>query len=256
MLTAVIVEDNMEEAELLKIPLLELQPEAEAIIFQSGEEAFDFIKDETKKADVFFLDRELPGMNGFELAQQIRAEDRYGVTPIVFVTGYDMDKLYAYEQYSCYHYILKPFSGELVKEKIHKLLEVLSKDNPAPLNQVICLNTGKGDVFVLTNDIFFIEKNMRGCLVFTADKTFEVTQTGLEKIIDEINEKYFVRCHKSFAVNLKNILNMNKSGRDLWSVEFKKEVEGECLVSKNYYKNTMELYREYLETADRRTEGG
>lgn len=248
MLTVVIVEDNIEDAELLKVPLLEMQPDAEILIFQSGNKACDFLKDNTNTIDIFFLDRELPDITGFEVAERIRSMDRYSVTPIVFVTGYEMDKLYAYEHYCCYHYLLKPFNKKIVKGKISNLLKVLNENKPAPLNKVIHLLTKEGEVLILIDDIFFIEKNVRGCLVYTSQKIYDTPRMNLEKIIDEINQKYFVRCHKSFAVNLKKVNSFIISRRDIWAADFKNKIEGECLISKSYYKNVTELYRDYLET--------
>jgi len=40
-----------------------------------------------QKIDLFYLDIEMPEMDGFELAGRIRADNTYKNTPIIFLTG-------------------------------------------------------------------------------------------------------------------------------------------------------------------------
>jgi PleD family two-component response regulator len=41
----------------------------------------------TQNIDLFYLDIDMPEMNGFELARQIRADSKYKDTPLIFLTG-------------------------------------------------------------------------------------------------------------------------------------------------------------------------
>ena len=50
-----------------------------------GQQALQIIAHQ--KIDLFYLDIEMPGMDGFELAQRIRADSVYAKTPILFLTG-------------------------------------------------------------------------------------------------------------------------------------------------------------------------
>ena len=52
--------------------------------------------------DVFFIDVELPCMNGFQLAQKIRQNCNYTLTNIVFVTGKQVDQLAIHKRYPFY----------------------------------------------------------------------------------------------------------------------------------------------------------
>ncbi len=47
--------------------------------------AFELCKKQT--FDLIFLDIDMPGMNGYELCKQIRAQPQHAKTPVVFVTG-------------------------------------------------------------------------------------------------------------------------------------------------------------------------
>lgn len=246
MIKVLIVEDNVEEAEQLRGVLIELQPQAEIFLCESGEDAYEIIKDEKKKIDIFFLNRELPGMDGFALTERIRAYERYKFTPIVFVTGHDMNQLHAFQEYHCYHYILKPFSKELLGEKVGGLLEHIKNEKPKPLNKLVSFKNAKGEGYVLANDIFFIEKLGKNCLLYTADKEYEIPRISLEKMVAEINESYLVRCHKSFAVNLKNILEINKIGNELWTVVFINDNKYNCYIGDVFHKTVKEKYKEFM----------
>lgn len=86
---------------------------------RSGAEALRFIKN--NKPDLFVLDIEMPEMNGYELAEKIRANGQ--TAPIIFLTGN------AKEEYvikaikaGAADFIVKPVDNEHVLEKIKKYI--------------------------------------------------------------------------------------------------------------------------------------
>ena len=90
-------------------------PDAQVYGFQTGKEALEFV--ETNRVDVAFLDVELFGESGIDLAGKLSA-----VTPtinVIFLTGhseYTFDAL----QMHCSGYLLKPLTPEKVlKEMSH-----------------------------------------------------------------------------------------------------------------------------------------
>jgi CheY-like chemotaxis protein len=58
----------------------------------SGEEALEIM--ETDEVDLFVVDIEMPGLDGFELSERIRGNRRYGATPIIILStrGSEKDK--------------------------------------------------------------------------------------------------------------------------------------------------------------------
>ena len=70
--------------------------------------------------DLAFLDIEMPGIRGLDLAHQLHAiNERIAV---VFVTGYKQYALDAFNE-DAYGYILKPFDREILLDKIHLVAE-------------------------------------------------------------------------------------------------------------------------------------
>ena len=68
--------------------------------------------------DVAFLDVEMPGMNGIELAQ--RLQERYPLLNIVFITGFQEYMPSAFKLYAS-DYILKPVTEQAVTEALSHL---------------------------------------------------------------------------------------------------------------------------------------
>lgn len=83
----------------------------------SGEVALRYI--EKHKPDLFILDIEMPGMNGYELAEKIRSSGQ--TAPIIFLTG-NVEQEYVIKaiKAGAADFIVKPVNKEYVLEKIQK----------------------------------------------------------------------------------------------------------------------------------------
>lgn len=83
--------------------------------FQSGEEALEFV--ENHPVDVAFLDMEMPGIHGLELARTLKERD--AKIRIVFVTAYSQ---YALDAWSvdASGYLLKPYTAADIHKELAK----------------------------------------------------------------------------------------------------------------------------------------
>lgn len=59
----------------------------EVIAAENGKEAFEFISKENHRIDLIISDIKLPDTDGFEIAAQLRQDQRYEDIPIIFLTG-------------------------------------------------------------------------------------------------------------------------------------------------------------------------
>ena len=84
-------------------------------MFQDGEEALEFAKKNI--VDVAFLDMEMPGLHGLELAKKIKEYDEE--IRVVFVTAYGQ---YALEAFSvnATGYLLKPYTVTDIRKELNK----------------------------------------------------------------------------------------------------------------------------------------
>jgi len=94
--------------------------------FADGLDAYDAIYD--KSYDLLLLDIKVPSLNGFELLERIRREDK--CEPAIFLTSMtDMNYLKKGYAYGCSDYIRKPFDLEELELRIEQALVHLSDDD-------------------------------------------------------------------------------------------------------------------------------
>jgi len=88
-----------------------------------GEEALTKIH--TENIDFVITDWNMPKMTGLELAKAVRCDDRIKHLPIIMVTTRDQkqDIMQAFEA-QISNYIIKPFTPEILKDKIDTVLMV------------------------------------------------------------------------------------------------------------------------------------
>ena len=106
-LDILVVDDSRHAVDYLSLKLESLMPEGFHLCLQSANNAEEGINlCRTKQFDLIFLDVEMPGMNGYEACEQIRA-----ITParIAMLTGKSMAEDFRKgTQAGCNHYLVKP----------------------------------------------------------------------------------------------------------------------------------------------------
>jgi PAS domain S-box-containing protein len=90
----------------------------------SGEEALTCALQEDFA--VILLDVGLPGMDGFETAQQLRRQERARHTPLIFMSGPSRDRTQVLQGYSqgAADYLLKPFEPEILRAKVSVFVDL------------------------------------------------------------------------------------------------------------------------------------
>src|SRR5262249_28774368 len=115
-LRAIIAEDERVLRVGLKKTLAKLWPEL--VICAEAEDGIDALRALNEHApDVLFLDIQMPGMSGLEVARQAS-----GKCHVAFVTAYDKYAVAAFEQ-GAVDYVMKPFSPERLAMTVARLKE-------------------------------------------------------------------------------------------------------------------------------------
>ncbi|MDE5589729.1 MAG: LytTR family DNA-binding domain-containing protein [Acetatifactor sp.] len=190
-----ILRKYLEEWAQMKDEVLETE------LFISGE-SFLFAWEDDRDYDLLILDIEMGQLNGMELAEKIRSQDEN--IPILFVTGYDRYMSQGYEV-SALHYLLKP----LHKEKLFEVLDKVKKTGKDEEKQLF--QTDKGPVSMPLSKIWYVEARAHQCILYTEKDEYTI-YSGINETA-ELLEKYreFVRCHRSYVVNVRHILAAVKS---------------------------------------------
>ena len=73
-----------------------------------------------RKIDIILLDVQMPGMNGFEVAELMRANNKTRDIPIIFITAINKEEEYIFKGYElgAVDYLYKPISNEILKSKV------------------------------------------------------------------------------------------------------------------------------------------
>ncbi len=104
--------------EALAAALRRVQPDAQVLAYTRGMAALQAMQEQRLCPEVVFLDSEMPGMSGIELARRIKEQSPR--TNIVFVTGFSQYALEAMELHSS-GYIMKPVSEDKLRRELANL---------------------------------------------------------------------------------------------------------------------------------------
>lgn len=164
-----------------------------------------------KGFQIFFLDIEMPNMNGVELATTIRKYDQRCI--IVFVTSFKNYYPAGYDV-NAFDYIEKPITQIQVDCEMKKAVRKISNQLS---DEYVILKKYKETVKVYLADIYYIEKaNRHAVFHYKIDKGDEIEEAmmagrqTLQKLEDRlcIDIYPFFRCHNGFIVNINCIQNM------------------------------------------------
>ena len=100
-----------------------LKNEFEVTGVNSGEECLSYIQETVP--DMILLDLYMPDMNGFEVLERMKSDDRYKDIPVIFLTA-DDDKQTEVKgfQAGALDFVTKPFIAEIVRQRVNRLMEL------------------------------------------------------------------------------------------------------------------------------------
>ena len=194
-------------AYIKKIPFLELAGEC-----QSALEAREILNEEN--IDAIFCDINMPDLNGMDFVKSL------AVPPlVVFTTAYSE---YAVEGFkvNAVDYLLKPFGLDDFRRAANRLKERMEATvaSPAPEPQ----DTGSEDdtIFVKTDyrvvklaisDIRYIEGMSEYLKIHLKSQPKPIVTLLSMKKMEEYLPPHFMRIHRSYIINLKEIQEVNKN---------------------------------------------
>ena len=213
-LKSIIVEDEQTSREILKNYLKKYCPNVEVLGEAANvEEALLLIRNHD--LDLVFLDVEMPYGNAFDLLDKVG--DIHFET--IFVTAYNnyaMDALNAHASY----YLMKPISIDDLIKAVDYVTEIRSKEN-ALQNQVLVTNTksveGKitipqldGFEVLNTSDILYCKADDNYTEIYLNTNKKKLVSKTLKYFEDALTDSGFARVHKSYLVNVNEIVKYIK----------------------------------------------
>jgi two-component system, LytTR family, response regulator len=171
--------------------------------------------------DLIFLDIQMPGLTGFEVARRLLERDDAPL--VVFVTAYDQHAIEAFEV-NAVDYLLKPVEATRLEQAIQRVRKRLSSDKPSPvvlneqLQRIVKMMSGRHDrreqVAVKVGERFLLVQADEIIYASLADEsinivTGQVTGTSNYRTLDDLQARLdpevFWRVHRSHLVNINKI---------------------------------------------------
>lgn len=176
-------------------------------VYNSGTE-FASEGDKLLNYHVIFLDINMPDIDGFELAKDIK--DRNSNIYIIFVTSFLNYAIQGY-RFDALRFILKSEIDNLMPECIETIVRLMKIDYHGVEYDFI-----EGKQEIITNQLVFIENNKHKLTFNFCDKEQTL---GLYKKLDDVEndlkEYGFLRIHKSYLVNVVYIKKLVNYGAEL-----------------------------------------
>lgn len=212
-LRAVIIDDEITSREILRNYLRDYCDQVrilgEASTIKEGMALIN--KD---RPNLVFLDVEMPFGNAFDLLDKI--PDRTFET--VFVTAYDQYAMEALNQHAAY-YLMKPINIDELIKAVAYVEEIISKEDLLDdriLSATIKKAEGKitlpqldGFQVLNVSDILYCKADDNYTEIFLGEKKILVSKT-LKYFEESLAQFNFVRIHKSFLVNINEVVKYRK----------------------------------------------
>ena len=215
MTTALIADDEPHLAQYLKTQLAQAWPELDIVkVAANGVEAAEAIAD--LEPDVAFLDIQMPGLTGLEVAQGIE-----GATRVVFVTAYDQYAVEAFEARAV-DYLLKPLKSERLAACVGRLrqeaaapagddalaatIERLLPAAGAASARLRYIRAAQGELMhqIPVDDVLFFHADDKYTVVQTATQE-HLIRTPIFELSGQLDPDRFWQVHRSTIINLDHL---------------------------------------------------
>ena len=180
---------------------------AEVVGCDSATEGLRILRE--RDVDCVFLDVQMPGLSGLELAEVLgRFKEP---PPVVFVTAHEQHAVDAFDL-NAVDYVLKPVRAERLAEAVRRL--VGDGDRPAPDDTQIPVERGGVTRFVDRGDIRYVEAHGDYARLHLADDESYLVRVPLSTLEEEWAAAGFHRIHRSVLVSLPHVTEIRtEAGR-------------------------------------------
>jgi DNA-binding LytR/AlgR family response regulator len=145
------------------------------------------------EVDAVFLDIQMPGLTGIELAHVL---SRFKIPPsVVFVTAHDEHAVDAFEL-NAVDYVLKPVREQRIVEAVRRVLAATRTENP---QEQVPVERGGVTRFVPVSQIRYVEAEGDYARLHTAEES-HLVRVPLTQLEQDWADAGFVRIHRSLLI--------------------------------------------------------
>ncbi len=240
----IIVDDEAPAREEIKYLLDNLKGHNIEVVGEAGDgkTAYEIIK--TEKPDLVLLDIQMRGISGFDLANEVSQLD---CSPfIVFITAFDQYAIKAFE-INAVDYILKPISAARLSNTISRVYGLIQHQQPknegnieqllrylaqSKVSPKICVYSNGKHIPLDPEDIIYIGVDGRSSCIKSKKGAFSSNLTLVE-FEEKLKSNQFFRCHRSYLININEILEIDNWFNGTYQVTMKGYLKDKIPVSRN-----------------------
>jgi len=218
---AIVAEDEPVLRAGLKKLLTAVWPELDIVALAAdGLQATQLL--ERHSPDVLFLDIQMPGCSGLEVAKVAS-----GRCHVVFVTGYDQHAVAAFE-HGAVDYVMKPVTAARLSTACGRVRERLVT-KPANLDALVAtladvvatrraylrwinVESGPNVRLVTVEEICYFQADTKYTRLVTADRE-SLIRMSLKELLDVLDPAEFWQIHRSAIVNVNAIAEVSRDAR-------------------------------------------
>ncbi len=149
--------------------------------------------------DLIFLDINMPKLSGMKFYKSLNNPPY-----VIFTTAYPEFAAEGFEV-DAIDYLLKPFPFDRFLKAVNRAIDRIAKPNTnSTSEEFILLKADKKLHRINLSDISFLEAMGDYVKVFYND-SFILVHDTLQRLLDQLPEKDFIRIHKSYVISISNI---------------------------------------------------
>ena len=258
MIKVMLIDDEQEIRRLLH-KMVEKQPDYQ-VVAECGDFAGAVAEFARYRPDVVFVDIDLNGEDGLNCARVLT--ELNPKLKVIFATAHSEYMADAFEIYA-FDYLVKPFNMERVARTLNRIRSTLAEnggrepaqegweeqEKDAAPDRVArsehyrgkLLIKGKEQTYLLdVEEILFIERMEGSTNIVTTGEQYK-TSISLSDLETKLDADRFMRCHKSYIVNLSRITRIEPYGRWTYVVKFR-DCEMSALMTARSYEEIKKLF--------------
>jgi two-component system LytT family response regulator len=173
---------------------------------------------EKYRPDLVFLDIKMNDGTGFDMLKRAKPIN----FRVIFVTAFEEFAIRAF-RFSAIDYLLKPVNADELHEAVEKAMHSIDHDfakqlkvleenlsNKEPAEKKIVLKTSEAVWLVKTKEISYCEADLSYTKFFLVNGRNIMVSGNLMEFEEALRESGFFRVHKSFLVNLSEVVRFEK----------------------------------------------
>ncbi|MBQ3543839.1 MAG: response regulator transcription factor [Lachnospiraceae bacterium] len=228
-----ICDDEKNIRELIGNKVEKQYPKAEIVFFSSGDELL--LSD--KNIDILFLDIQMPGKNGMEIAKELRQKDKKVI--IIFVTAIEEYVFQAFDV-GAFNYIVKPIDEAKFADVLHRAIDEWNSRNTdtiAKEEKYVLINNSGVHTKVILDEIVYAEVFNRKVVIHKMND--EIEYYGKMSDLEALAGDSFFRTHRAYLINFKYVEKY-----DATTIYLEK---GNVLMAKKNYPEFVKKYIKYIQ---------